>query len=79
MADTEGAIRRFASGLKFPQLFLLTAALFVADLIFPDMIPFVDEMILGFLTALFALWKDRKGIPEDEAKPPIKDVTPPQR
>ena len=37
-------IARFASGLRFPYLFLLIAALFVADLIIPDAIPFVDEV-----------------------------------
>ena len=37
---------RFASGLRFPQLFALIASLFVVDLIVPDMIPFADEILL---------------------------------
>jgi len=42
----------YASKLRFPKLFLLTAGLFVADLIVPDFIPFVDEILLGLLTLL---------------------------
>lgn len=50
-------ILRFASGLKFSQLFLVTAALFLVSLLIPDPIPFFDELILGMLTLLFASWK----------------------
>ena len=50
----------FASRLRFPQLFLLTAAVFVADVLIPDVLPFVDEVLLGLLTALFASFKKRK-------------------
>lgn len=42
----------YASKLRFPKLFLLTAGLFAADLIVPDFIPFVDEILLGLLTLL---------------------------
>ncbi len=50
-------ILRFASGLKFRQLFLVTAALFLLNLVIPDPIPFFDELILGLLALLFASWK----------------------
>ncbi|HQP88848.1 MAG TPA: hypothetical protein PLL76_21545, partial [Thermoanaerobaculia bacterium] len=30
------------------------------DLVIPDFIPFVDEIILALLTMLFGLWKDRR-------------------
>jgi hypothetical protein len=33
---------RFASGLRFPRLLAITAALFILDLIIPDMIPFAE-------------------------------------
>jgi hypothetical protein len=36
------------------QLFWVAAALFVLDLIVPDPIPLVDEVLLGLLTALLA-------------------------
>lgn len=51
------AILQFAGGLRFRQLFLITAALFLLNLIIPDPIPFLDEVILGLLALLFASWK----------------------
>jgi hypothetical protein len=48
---------KYAERLRFRQLFLLTAALFVIDLLIPDMIPFADELILGLLTLLFGSWR----------------------
>ncbi|WP_366520638.1 DUF6116 family protein, partial [Accumulibacter sp.] len=38
-------VLRFAERLRFPQLFLLALTLFVLDLLLPDMIPFVDEIL----------------------------------
>jgi len=68
---------RAASRLKFPQLFALLLALFVFDLVVPDFIPFVDEILLGLGAALFGMWRER--VPASEAaKPPEKDVTPPR-
>ena len=49
----------FASGLQFPRLFALTAALFVVDLIIPDLIPFADEILLGLVSAMLASLKKR--------------------
>lgn len=51
---------RWAEGLRFPRLALITAALFVADLLIPDFIPFVDEILLGLGTLLLANIKRRK-------------------
>ena len=50
---------RFTRNLRFPQLFLLVVALFVLDLIIPDVIPFVDEAILGVLALILANVKQR--------------------
>lgn len=44
----------FANRLRFRQLFLLVLGLFVFDLLVPDMIPMVDEIILGLLALLLA-------------------------
>ena len=52
--------KRFASGLKYPQLFILLLLLFLVDLFFPDPIPFIDEAMLGILAVLFGTWRDRK-------------------
>jgi hypothetical protein len=48
---------RFAAGLRFPKLLAITAALFILDLIIPDMIPFADEILLGLLSLLLASLK----------------------
>jgi hypothetical protein len=52
-------IARFAARLRYPQLFWLTAALFALDLAIPDVIPFADELLLGFGTLLLAGLKKR--------------------
>jgi hypothetical protein len=51
------AVLAFAEGLKFRQLFFLVGALFLLDLLVPDIIPLVDELLLGLLTLLLAAWK----------------------
>jgi hypothetical protein len=51
---------RYASRLRFPYLFLATAILFMGDLVFPDLVPFADEILLGLLTALFGTWRRRR-------------------
>lgn len=48
----------FANGLRFKELFLLILGLFLLDLVIPDMIPMIDEIILGLLTILLASWKN---------------------
>jgi hypothetical protein len=39
---------------------MITAALFIADVLLPDFIPFVDEILLGLGTLLLANIKRRK-------------------
>jgi hypothetical protein len=57
----------FANQLKFKNLFLLVISLFVIDLLVPDFIPMIDEIILGLLAIILANWKrereqDKPGI-----------------
>ena len=66
-------IERYASRLRFPYLFLLIALLFLADLVIPDAIPFIDEILLGLLAVLMGTWKERKSV---ASKPRMKNVTP---
>jgi hypothetical protein len=70
-----GLIERFASRLRFPQLFYLTAGLFLLDLLIWDPVPLVDEILLGLLTLLLANFRRERGVGEEQ--PPMKDVTPP--
>lgn len=53
-------VSRFAARLRFPTLFLITAGLFVLDLVIPDMIPFADELLLGLGTLLLGSLRRRK-------------------
>jgi len=62
---------RYASTRRFPRLLAVTAALFVIDLLFPDVVPFVDEILLGLISLLLASLKKR-GSPmpgKDESRP----------
>lgn len=55
-----GVFLAFANQLKFKYLFFLVTGLFVIDLFVPDMIPLIDEIILGLLTIILANWKKEK-------------------
>ena len=51
----------WARKLRYPTLFKVTALVFAVNVFVPDMIPFVDEILLGLGTLLLANLKDRKG------------------
>lgn len=67
-----GPVLAFAQRLRFPTLFMLVAGIFFVDLLIPDFIPFVDELMLGLGTILLANLKKRR---EPEARPPIEGET----
>ncbi|MCY4658706.1 MAG: hypothetical protein OXF93_02705 [Acidobacteria bacterium] len=48
---------RYLESLRSWQLLLLAGALLFADLLIPDPIPFLDELLLGVLTYTLARWK----------------------
>ncbi|MEA9788617.1 DUF6116 family protein [Xanthomonas campestris pv. raphani] len=50
----------WASKLRYPTLFKLAATLFLVDLVVPDIVPFVDELLFGLSTLLLANWKTRE-------------------
>ncbi len=50
----------WAAKRRFPTLLLLTGALFVIDLLVPDIIPIADELLLGLATLILARWKDSR-------------------
>lgn len=58
----------WARKLRYPTLFKLTALIFAINLFVPDMIPFIDEILLGLGTLLLANLKDRN----TSAKEPIE-------
>ena len=67
-------IKGFLARLKFPQLFLVAAALLVVDFFVPDPIPFLDEILLAVGTMILGSW-EKKAAPASADKPPMKDVT----
>jgi Family of unknown function (DUF6116) len=69
-----GGLAGFLGRLRFPQLFAVAAVVFAVDLVIPDLIPFVDEIFFGLLTAMFAAWKARSGVRSAAARE--KNVTP---
>lgn len=54
------ALLAYAGRLRFPTLFLIALTLFAVDLVVPDPIPFLDEIMLGLGTLLFASWRKRR-------------------
>ncbi|MFO0868978.1 MAG: DUF6116 family protein [Pirellulales bacterium] len=72
-------IKQFAAQLRFPYLFLLTAAIFCVDLLVPDVVPLADEIVLGLVTLLLASLKKKLALdvppPGSERSP--GDVLPP--
>lgn len=50
----------WARRLRHPTLFKIVAVLFAVNLVVPDAIPLIDEILLGLGTLLLANWKDRK-------------------
>jgi hypothetical protein len=68
-------LERIAPRLRHPHLFLLILALFLADLVLPDPIPFADEAMLALLTVLLGTWRTRRPKAEVDPAAPPKDVT----
>lgn len=59
-------LRRYLARLRFPQLFLLAAILFAVDLAVPDVLPLVDEILLGLVSLMLGTLKRRVGGGERE-------------
>lgn len=80
---TPARITAFLDRLASGHLVFVVGLLFVVDLLVPDMLPFVDEIVLGVLTILLGRWRLSRGgdggtdAPEEPPhKPPPKNVTP---
>ena len=64
-------VARFLPRLRYPYLFLILGGLFLVDLVIPDPIPMLDEVLLAVLTFLAATLTTR-----EESRPPPRDITP---
>ena len=65
-------ISKILPRMRYPYLFLVLGVLFLVDLVVPDPIPLVDEILLAVLTFIAATFTTRK-----ETQPEPRDVTPP--
>jgi hypothetical protein len=85
-----GIIQKLLGGLnlRFPGLFAVLAAVTLLDILIPDFIPFLDEIVLAILTMIFGLWKERRttvattttgGPPLLQARPPLPPTPPAAR
>ena len=64
-------VNRWLPRLRYPYLFLVLGGLFLVDLVVPDPIPLVDELLLAVLTFIAATFRTRR-----EPSPPPRDITP---
>lgn len=67
-------ISRLIPGIRYPWLLAIVAGLFAIDLVVPDPVPLLDEVVLAVLTFLVASWRTR----QDDERPPPRDITPPE-
>lgn len=61
-------VRRFLERRRFPTLMMIAAALFIGNLLLPDPIPFVDEILM--LIATVAIGSVRSKKKPEEQQPP---------
>jgi len=73
----EKLVRRAAPGIRFPRLFAVFLILLILDILIPDPIPFLDEIVLALGTILFGMWREGQHEGPAPRKPPEKNVTPP--
>lgn len=59
---------RYLGRLRFPYLVLITGTLFVINLVVPDLIPFVDEILLGLATVLLGSFKKDRQLPQPDQR-----------
>ncbi len=57
-------ISRFLDQLESPKLFKLAAALFLLNLVVPDPIPLLDELLMGIATLMLARRKKDSAPPD---------------
>lgn len=62
-APVRRIIQRSTTKLRYPWLLAITVALFAVDLVVPDVVPFVDEILLGLGTVVLARLRTRRELP----------------
>ena len=62
-AGVAGWVLKRAARMRFPTLTLLAGLVLLADLVFPDALPFVDELLLGLGTLILGSLRRRREDP----------------
>jgi len=57
MRGIKARLLGYLESLRFPWLLLVTLMLFLLNLVIPDALPFVDEILLALVAALLARFK----------------------
>ena len=57
MKSIKARLQHYLESLRFPWLLLVTAVLFVVNLLVPDFLPFIDEILLGLVTMVLGRLK----------------------
>ncbi len=63
-----GPIMGFASRLRFPTLFAITLGLWALNMLIPDPLPLIDEIVMGLVTLMLATWKKPRDPSVDAAR-----------
>ena len=70
-ASTTRVVPPGATRMRFPKLFALVVLLFLLDLVVPDFIPMADEIILGVLSVMLGILREKRPeVSEDEGTGP---------
>ena len=59
MKSLKSRVVRYLESLRFPVLLLVAVVLFVVNVFVPDVLPFVDEILLALVAAILARLKRR--------------------
>jgi hypothetical protein len=63
-----GWFLNYARTLEHPQLFKWISVIFLVDLFIPDLVPFVDEILLGLAALFLGRWKKSRSGKEPAEK-----------
>jgi hypothetical protein len=67
MSILPSVIERKLGQLRFPTLFVITTLVFLGDLAVPDVLPFVDEILLALATLMMGSLRRKKDADGDTA------------
>ena len=65
-------IQSWLESLRFPVLVIVATVLLIANLLIPDALPFVDEILLGVVAIILSRLKRR---PKQDSEPQPPETT----